>query len=191
MNIITLVLLAFGMSMDAFAASLAKGSAHTRMTLLAALKVGVVFGVVEAITPVAGYFLGVMAESWVSRFDHWLSFILLSALGLHLIYQATTPKDDSLPSRTKNHWYLTILTAFATSIDAMVVGISLAFLGVNIWLASALIGVATTLMSTLGIYLGARMGDKIGSTAEVIGGVILIGIGGFILWSHLSTTGGG
>ncbi len=212
--------------MDAFAAAVAKGSAHSQKhTLISALKVGVVFGVVEAFTPLVGYMLGVIAESWVSQFDHWLSFVLLSGLGVHLIYEALwdkekddTKKDNATKDDKKSNLEnyqdnnsislanfstddnqtnnqannqadkglkLTILTAFATSIDAMVIGISLAFLKVDIYVACLMIGLATTMMATLGVYLGAYLGEKIGKIAEVLGGLVLIGIGSFILWSHL------
>lgn len=186
MNLLALAALSFGMSMDAFAAALAKGSTRSKekSDFLSALKIGLVFGVIEAITPMIGYFFGVMAEGLVSRYDHWLSFILLSLLGVSVIYNALFGKEDiEIPKST--HWRGTVLTAFATSIDAMVIGVSLAFLGVNILLASVMIGVATTVMATLGVYLGAKIGLKVGKVAEVAGGFILLGIGGFILLSHL------
>lgn len=187
MNIIALLVLSLGMSMDAFAAAIAKGSMHQKHTLLSAFKIGVIFGIIEALTPLIGYGLGVVAEGWVSRFDHWLAFVLLGGLGVYLIYEAVnddTKEHLSMPA--EQGLKLTILTAFATSIDALVIGISLAFVQANIWLACLMIGTATTVMATIGVYLGAILGDTIGKTAEVLGGVVLIGIGSFILWSHLN-----
>ncbi|MDO4449391.1 MAG: manganese efflux pump MntP family protein [Moraxella sp.] len=189
MNIITLAALSFGMSMDAFAASVVRGAsadlsgnAHNR--LLQAFKIGIVFGIVEAITPVIGYYLGVLAQDLVQGFDHWVSFILLGGLGVHLIYEAMFGKDDD-GEPVKNSLAKTILTAFATSIDAMIIGVSLAFLEVNIWLASFLIGMATTIMATFGVYLGAKIGKEVGNKAQIMGGIVLIGIGIFILVTHL------
>lgn len=205
MNIATLAFLSLGMSMDAFAGAMTRGSrtATPQKSVVAALKVGLVFGVVEMITPVIGYFLGVMAEGWISSYDHWLSFVLLGGLGLHLIYGAVVHKDsqktpkanNGIPFKTlatvfqssnnlKSPLILTAFTAVATSVDAMIVGVGLAFVNVNIWLASLMIGTATTVMASLG-DLGARLGETIGNYAEIVGGAVLIGVGVFILLSHL------
>lgn len=188
MNIFALTALSFGMSMDAFAASVVRGASAdlSGNRLVKAFKIGIVFGVVEAITPIIGYFLGVLAQDLVRGFDHWVSFVLLGGLGIHLMYEAIFGKDDD-GEPTKNSLIKTILTAFATSIDAMIIGVSLAFLNVNIWLASLLIGMATTIMATFGVYLGAKIGTKIGNKAQILGGIVLIGIGVFILMTHLST----
>ena len=208
-----LLALAFGMSMDAFAVALAKGVAMPKPSLTTALKTGLLFGVVESITPLIGYGLGRWAEDVVLAWDHWLSFVLLGGLGLHMLYEAiksnqadadansanpdpanpdidatdsTNTNANPKPASTTKQRLLLITTAFATSIDAMIVGVTLAFLQVNIWLACLLIGLATTLMVTLGIYLGHRVGEKIGKWAEAFGGVVLIGIGTSILISHLA-----
>lgn len=183
MNIITLTALSFSMSMDAFAVAISRGVSLQKPSFVQALKIGLVFGFVEALTPLLGYFLGVLTKDFVENFDHWLAFVLLSALGLHLIYEALAGKDDE--QKTSNNTWVLILTAFATSIDAMVIGMSLAFLSVNIWLACFLIGLATTIMATTGVYLGNKLGEKIGQRAEIMGGVVLIGIGSFILLTHL------
>lgn len=129
MNLLALVALSFGMSMDAFAAAIAKGSAYRRVSLSLAVKVGITFGAIEAVTPLIGYYLGVLAKNWISQVDHWIAFGLLSGLGINVLYHALHPTEHN---PQKNGWYATILTAIATSIDAMVIGISLAFLNVNI-----------------------------------------------------------
>lgn len=182
MNLLALVALSLGMSMDAFAAAIAKGSACQRVSVPLAIKVGITFGVIEATTPLIGYFLGVLAQSWVSQIDHWIAFGLLLGLGVNVLYHALRPTNNKI---SNNNWSTTILTAVATSIDAMVIGISLAFLDVNIWLACLLIGIATTIMATLGMILGATIGQRIGKIAEILGGVSLIAIGLFILLTHL------
>lgn len=190
MNLAALSALSFGMSMDAFAAAVVRGSSDKSIApqglqrLFQALKIGLVFGVVETLTPIFGYFVGVLAHNVVQDYDHWVSFILLSGLGLHLIYENFAQADDD-PKGANVSFAKTLLTAFATSIDAMIVGVSLAFLGVNIWLAALMIGIFSTLMATLGVYLGAKLGEKFSQYAGVVGGVVLILIGLFILLSHL------
>lgn len=199
--------------MDAFAGAITRGSnvATPQKSRLSALKVGLVFGAIEMIAPIIGYFLGMMAEEWISAYDHWLSFVLLGGLGVYLIYGAIADQgnkktlvfdEDDCPQkkqrtvlhvcmtsnvshRHKPPFLLTIFTAIATSIDAMIVGVTLAFIDVNIWLASLMIGTATTVMASVGVYLGARLSERIGVYAEIVGGVVLIGVGVFILLSHL------
>lgn len=203
------------MSMDAFAVAITKGVHLKQPTFGQALQMGLVFGITEALMPMVGYFLGVLFSDFVANIDHWVSFILLMGLGLHLIYDAIFEKNlhhsnehtknkvainkkdnqyTNQSSRTntnsythlnKNNQFMLVLTAFATSIDAMVIGVSLAFMKANIWLSAFLIGLATTGMATIGIYLGHKLGQKIGKAAEIIGGVILMSIGSFILYTHL------
>lgn len=190
MNIFALSALSFSMSLDAFTASVVRGSndkntAKGLPKLLYALKIGLIFGVIEAITPIIGYFIGELARGVVQTFDHWVSFVLLSGLGIHLIYEALHPDDADDTPTPATSWIKTLLTAFATSIDAMIVGVSLAFLEVNIWLASAMIGIFTTIMATLGVYFGSKLGEKFGHKAQIFGGVVLMLIGLFILLTHL------
>lgn len=183
MNIIALIALAFAMSMDAFAAAIVQGVHKRTVSVATALKVGVTFGATEMLTPIVGYFVGRFAQTWVESFDHWLSFILLAGIGIHLIYETLSNQGDEMPKPTS--FAKTLLTAFATSIDAMIVGVSLAFLEVNIWLAGALIGLITFLMTSLGVSVGATLGKKVGKIAQMMGGVVLIAIGMFILVTHL------
>lgn len=180
MNIVALSVLAVGMSMDAFAASVAKG-AQQKTTIPIAVKTGLIFGVSEAITPIVGYFLGVWSHDLVKDYDHWVSFALLSGLGAYFIYEAFFERQDSTPS----HWAKTWATAFATSIDALIIGISLAFMGANIWLSALMIGATSTTMASFGVLIGARIGDKIGNKAQIFGGIMLMVIGTFILCTHL------
>lgn len=191
MNIFALSVLSFSMSMDAFAVSVVRGTNDKKIPsaslarLVYALKIGIIFGLIETATPIFGYFIGVLAQQVVQNFDHWVSFLLLSGLGLHIIYESLTSQNNqNLEPRTTS-LSKTILTAFATSIDAMVIGISLAFLNVNIWIAGVMIGLFTTTMVTFGVFIGARLYQKIGNKAELFGGIVLILIGIFILVSHL------
>lgn len=183
MSLFALILLAFGMSMDAFSAAIAKGTTAKHISLLRALRYGLVFGAAEAIAPVIGYVLGQAAREWIGAYDHWLAFGLLSVLGVRCLYQAWRG-DDEEATQKGGVWL--VLTAVATSIDAAIVGVSLAFLQVNIYLAAAVIGITSTLMSTLGLYLGRRLGERFGALATAAGGVVLIGIGAMILYTHLT-----
>lgn len=183
MSIVALIALAFAMSMDAFAAAIVQGTHKRTTTFATALKVGATFGITEMLMPMAGYFVGRFAHVFVQAFDHWLSFVLLAGIGGHLIYETIGDKNDTSPKPAS--FTKTLLTAFATSIDAMIVGVSLAFLSVNIWLAGALIGLTTFLMTTLGVSVGATLGKKVGKIAQIMGGVVLIAIGVFILVTHL------
>ncbi|RTE86720.1 MULTISPECIES: manganese efflux pump MntP family protein [Gammaproteobacteria] len=186
MSFIALILIAFAMSTDAFAAAIGKGTKLHKPTLVLALKTGLVFGVIEGLTPVIGWFIGHAAASYVEAFDHWIAFALLAGLGVHIIYEGLQPVDDSEQSPVKRQSLgLVVLTAVGTSIDAMAVGVGLAFVEVNIALAATLIGFATFLMVTLGVMLGSVLGSVFGKRAEVFGGFVLIGVGTSILVSHI------
>ena len=189
MNLLTTILLALGMSVDAFAAALARGAGSLHYTWRQTVKTALIFGIVETITPLIGWLVGSMAQKFIAEYDHWLAFGLLLALGLKMIWGALHDDDDEAAAADKNRTdttlMLTIITAIATSIDSMVVGVGLAFLDANIWLTALAIGTSTTIMAAVGLRLGRLLGQKIGSRAEMAGGVVLIGIGTFILLEHL------
>jgi len=188
MNIASTILLAFAMSTDAFAAAVGKGAGLHKPSLREALRTGLIFGVIEAITPVVGWAAGLAAASYVAQWDHWIAVTLLSVLGLRMIHAGLgapdIESDEQKPSR--NSFFALAVTGFATSIDAMAVGVGLAFINVNIaWIALA-IGLATMMMVTVGVMLGRVLGAVMGRRAEIIGGLILIGIGFLILYEHLN-----
>ena len=189
MNLLTTILLALGMSVDAFAAALARGAGSLHYTWRQTVKTALIFGIVETITPLIGWLVGSMAQKFIAEYDHWLAFGLLLALGLKMIWGALHDDDDEAAAADKNRTdttlLLTVITAIATSIDSMVVGVGLAFLDANIWLTALAIGTSTTIMAAVGLRLGRLLGQKIGSRAEMAGGVVLIGIGTFILLEHL------
>lgn len=188
MNLLTTILLALGMSVDAFAAALARGAGSLHYTWRQTVKTALIFGIVETITPLIGWLVGSMAQKFIAEYDHWLAFGLLLALGLKMIWGALHDGDEAAAAdgnRTDTTLTLTIITAIATSIDSMVVGVGLAFLDANIWLTALAIGTSTTIMAAIGLRLGRLLGQKIGSCAEMAGGVVLIGIGTFILLEHL------
>jgi len=187
MNPLSILLIGLAMSTDAFAAAIGKGAAMARPRLPQALRAGLIFGVVEAITPVIGWLLGSAASRFIEAWDHWLAFVLLVGLGLHMIHQAMQPADDVVESGEGNTSVFKLaLAGLATSIDAMAVGVGLAFVDVHIAVVAIVIGLCTFTMVTIGIMLGRALGVVIGKRAEIAGGVILIVVGSVILYEHLS-----
>lgn len=185
MSPISIGILAIGMSVDAMIASLGRGAAQGRPNLRRALGTGVVFGVVEMITPLIGWCLGIVASQYVQAFDHWIAFGLLGAVGAHMAWNALSrhPEEEAPASTTM---LALIVTAIGTSLDAMAVGVSLAFLDVNIVVIAIAIGTATMVMSTTGMLVGRMLGAKFGRYAEVFGGLALISLGALILHEHLT-----
>lgn len=186
MNFASTALLAFAMSTDAFAAAVGKGAALHQPRFSEALRTGVIFGVIEAITPIVGWALGLAAAQYVSAWDHWIAFTLLCGLGLFMIKNGCTTPEEPEAKPTKHSFWVLAVTGFATSIDAMAVGVGLAFIDTDIVPIAIAIGMATMCMVTLGVMLGRRLGAMVGRRAEIIGGIILIGIGSLILFEHLS-----
>lgn len=188
-GILTLGALGASLSVDAFAAALGKGAAERRSSLSDALKVGAVFGFFEAITPAIGWLLGFLLNDWIASYDHWVAFGLLLAVGGYMLREAIQGHaDDAAPvdGAVKTSYLRLAATAIATSIDAAAVGISLALMDVNIWVACLVIGGTTTLMATIGVMLGKHIGPYLGRYAGILGGLVLIAIGGSILAQHLS-----
>lgn len=174
-------ILAIGMSVDALIASLGRG-AKERHGLMAALGTGAVFGIIEAITPLIGWTLGLLASSYVQAVDHWIAFGLLGAIGIKMMLEAFKPREEGGGGGS---FGAIVATAVGTSIDAMAVGVSLAFLEVNILVVAAAIGIATTIMATAGMLAGRFIGARIGQAAEFLGGIALVGLGLSILIDHL------
>lgn len=185
MNLSATLILAFGMSMDAFAAAIGKGAALHKPRFTEALRTGLIFGAIEAITPLIGWGLGQFATQYVLSWNHWVAFVLLVFLGGRMLLEGfRSGQQDCVPAERHGFWLL-VTTAIATSIDAMAVGVSLAFLQVNIVTTALMIGGATLVMSTLGIMLGRFIGPLLGKRAEILGGLVLIGIGCNILFTSL------
>ena len=174
------------MSTDAFAAAIGKGAALQKPKLLEALRTGLIFGIIEALTPLIGWNIGKGASHYVAAWDHWIAFTLLLILGLHMIYEGMKVDEDVEEKPTHHSFMVLAITALATSIDAMAVGVGLAFINVNILATAAAIGFATFTMVTIGVMLGRVLGMIVGKRAEILGGVILIGIGSYILYEHLN-----
>ncbi|NIF83752.1 manganese efflux pump MntP [Comamonas sp. Tr-654] len=186
MNAASIFLLAFAMSTDAFAAAVGKGSALLKPRWSEALRTGIIFGVIEAITPLAGWALGYAASDYVKAWDHWIAFVLLLVLGGRMLIGAINVDGEELSKPARHGFWLLVATGFATSIDAMAVGVGLAFLDVNIATVALAIGFATFAMVTLGVMVGRILGNVAGRWAEAVGGLLLIGIGSIILYEHLT-----
>lgn len=185
MNLAATIALSLAMSTDAFAAAVGKGAALHRPGWKEALRTGLIFGVIEGLTPIAGWAVGKAAAPYVAAWDHWIAFALLAALGVHMIIAGLSPVDEEQADKPSAHGFWTLaVTGFATSIDAMAVGASLAFLGESIWWIAAAIGFSTFVMVTLGVMVGRALGVLVGKRAEIIGGLILITIGALILYEH-------
>jgi putative Mn2+ efflux pump MntP len=185
MNVAATVALSLAMSTDAFAAAVGKGAALQKPQWKEALRTGLIFGVIEAITPVIGWALGKVAAPYVEAWDHWIAFTMLFVLGARMIY-AGFQADDEVEEKPSSHSFLALaVTGFATSIDAMAVGASLAFLGADIAITAAAIGFSTFVMVTLGVMVGRGLGAIAGKRAEMVGGIVLIIIGSLILYEHI------
>ena len=187
MNPLAILLLGIAMSTDAFAAAIGKGAAMHRPRFFQALRVGFIFGTIEAITPVVGWLLGKGASRYVVAWDHWIAFGLLLVLGMHMTYNGFKPESNAPVDKEKKHGLVGLaLTGVSTSIDALAVGVGLAFVNTHIGILAAVIGLCTFVMVTLGVMLGRALGAVVGKRAEILGGVILIGVGTVILYEHLS-----
>lgn len=182
MRLLELILLAIGLSMDAFAVAICKGLAMERVTLNRAVVVGLWFGGFQGLMPLLGWLLGSRFSTYIAAVDHWIAFALLTVLGLNMLCEARQEKgigDASLEVR------IMLAMAVATSIDALAVGITFAFLEVEILPAIFCIAITTFLVSSLGVKLGNLCGTRFQARAETMGGMILILLGVKILLEHL------
>ena len=183
MSLLELVILAIGLSMDAFAVSICKGLSVQKLLPRHLVICGLYFGGFQALMPLLGWLLGVRFQSMITSVDHWIAFILLGIIGFNMIRESRS-QEEEIPS--PDFGVKTMLAmAVATSIDALAVGVTFAFLEVRILPAIALIGVTTFIFSAAGVKIGNVFGLKYKSRAELLGGIVLIGIGLKILIEHL------
>lgn len=184
MHPLSILLLGLAMSTDAFAAAIGKGAAMRRPRWRDALRTGLVFGVIESLTPLVGWFLGASASHLIEAWDHWIAFALLAGLGVHMIHKAL--RSDAPHDTPQRHglWALA-LAGLATSIDALAVGVGLAFVEVNILVVASVIGLCTFVMVSGGVMAGRAVGQLVGRRAEIAGGAILILVGATIVYEHV------
>lgn len=184
MGIIEILLLGISLSMDAFAVSVCKGLSMKEINWKKAIIIGLYFGIFQALMPVIGYILGSTFESLVTNIDHWIAFVLLVLIGGNMIREALSKEENDNYNDDVDFKTMSIL-AIATSIDALAIGITFAFLNVNVSFAVTLIGITTFIISLIGVKLGNKFGSNYKSKAGIAGGIVLILIGIKILLEHL------
>ena len=188
MGFIELFLIGVGLSMDAFAVSICKGLGMKRLNMKQALVIGLFFGGFQALMPLIGWALGTQLADFITPIDHWIAFILLALIGGKMLFDAFRGDDEGEagePKDTRLDLKELLMLAIATSIDALAVGITFAFLGVNIVWAIAVIGVTTFALSVVGVAVGHVFGARYEKGATIAGGIVLILIGCKILLEHL------
>ena len=185
MGIFELILIAVGLSMDAFAVAVCKGLSMQRIDRRDALLLGVFFGGFQALMPLLGYLLGSGFAGYIERWDHWIAFVLLAFIGGNMIRESFEGEEEDCGCYEPLRYRELFTLAVATSIDALAVGVSFAFLSVTILPAVTLIGCTTFALTLVGVWVGNLFGARYKSRAELTGGVILILIGLKILLEHL------
>ena len=184
MGLITIIVIAVGLAMDAFAVSIVSGSVYKQLKIKHAFRIAVFFGGFQAIMPLIGSLAGISLKGYVANYDHWMAFALLSAVGAKMIYESFKITFAEKIFNPENILVLLVLSV-ATSIDALAVGITLSFLQVSIATAVIIIGLVTFVLSYLGVLIGKKFGHFFESKIEALGGLILIGLGAKILFEHL------
>ena len=180
---LNILLISTSLAMDCFAVSITGGSTVKRPKLTDALKVGLFFGLFQANMPLIGWFVGYGFKNLIENIDHWIAFALLLAIGIKMLYEAFKKPKQKKTSITR--FPTLLILSVATSIDALVVGITLPLLEIPLYLSVIIIGFFAFMFSITGYFLGHRIGKVIGNKMEIIGGTILIGIGIKILIEHL------
>ena len=187
MSLWELFVIAVGLSMDACAVSVCKGLSVPRVLLRHSLICGAYFGLFQAVMPLIGWLLGVQFQTVIASIDHWIAFILLGIIGFNMIRESREEEEECLDCSF--HFRAMLPLAVATSIDALAVGVTFAFLQVKILPAVAFIGVTTFALSAIGTWVGGVFGTRFKDKAELAGGVILVLMGGKILLEHLGIIG--
>lgn len=196
MDIISVLFIAIALAMDAFSVSITSGMVLKKVKFGASFKIGIFFGVFQFIMPCIGYFLGSAFASLITSFDHWIAFILLGFIGGKMLYEAIKDSDEEENIKNPLDNKLLTMLAIATSIDALAVGVTFATMGMAVMLpctlsqlallqSSGIIGIVAFLISFAGVHIGGKFGNLFGNKAEILGGIVLIGIGAKILIEHL------
>ncbi len=199
MPLLEVLVIALGLSMDAFAVALGVSASRRRMTFRPTFRLGFHFGLFQFLMPVIGWYLGSRLAGYITSYDHWVAFALLAFVGTRMIREARAPNGDGhapppaaapapdapIPrAQDPTRGWSLVMLSVATSIDALAVGLSLAMLRVDIWYPSVVIGVVTGALSVLGTQIGGRLGTALGKRMELAGGALLWLIGLRIVWSH-------
>ncbi|MDD4922307.1 MAG: manganese efflux pump MntP family protein [Bacteroidales bacterium] len=185
MKLLDIILIAIGLAMDCFVVSIACGMAMKKIKFWPTFRIAFFFGFFQAMMPLIGWLVGSRFKIYVENFDHWIAFFILLLLGIRMIYENF--KEQHPNKKRLNPYKLSVITtlAIATSIDALAVGFTFAFLKTNLWLSIFIIGITSLLISIFGVFFGHRYFCRFNIPAELLGGVVLIGIGTKILLQHL------
>ncbi|MDO5100292.1 MAG: manganese efflux pump MntP family protein [Eubacteriales bacterium] len=187
MRMYEIILIALGLAMDAFSVAIGFGLCVKQRPLKQGLLTGLFFGVAQAVMPIFGYFLGSRFSHYIMSVDHWVAFVLLGLIGINMIREGLSPdEEDSCDiDGFRVEYKKMLIMAVATSIDALAVGITFAFLPVNIWMAAGSIGIITFVLSLIGVVVGGMLGNHFKEKAVIAGGCVLIFLGSKILVEHL------
>jgi manganese efflux pump family protein len=183
MGIFTILLIAFGLSFDTFAVSVSSGLILRKINFFNAMKIAFVLAFFQGLMPLAGWLIGSGLKKYMMAYDHWIAFLLLSVMGAKMVFESFYSEEDRKPV---NPLKLAVMVtmAIATSIDALIVGLSFAFFEINIYVTIFVIGGVTFIVAMLGILFGKKAGAHLGQRMEIVGGLILIAIGIKILVEH-------
>ncbi|PLX23858.1 MAG: hypothetical protein C0599_03320 [Salinivirgaceae bacterium] len=187
MTFLAILILAIGLSIDSLAASISTGVCMRKIRIADSLKVALFMALFQGVLPVIGWFVGKGFQNIIAAYDHWVAFVLLSAIGGKMIYEGFSKKEDQSCFCPSQNLVLAGM-ALATSIDALIVGIGIGLLGETIWIPAIIIGIITFAFSFSGIYIGHHLGHKLNIKLELIGGLVLIGLGIKILLEHTLNT---
>ncbi len=185
MSTLTLLGIAIGLAMDAFAVAIGAGLQLCSVTKRQTFRMAWHFGLFQAFMPIIGWLAGLTLVDYIAPVDHWIAFGLLAIIGGKMIYEALKHQEEDVDRCDPTKGWRLVMLSVATSIDALAVGLSLAVLGVDIWYPALVIGVVAGVLTVVGLELGCRFGSLLGRRMEVVGGLILIGIGVKILVEHL------
>ena len=184
MDILSTLLIAIGLAMDCFAVSLCIGTGSMEKTKRNIFRIAFHFGLFQGGMTFLGWLAGGTIVNLISRYDHWIAFVLLAWVGIHMILEGVSKKEEEVAGNPSKGASL-IMLSVATSIDALAVGLSLALVDGSILFSSLVIGITSLVLSILGLYIGGRLGKKFGKRMELLGGIILIGIGLRVFLSHI------
>lgn len=185
MSFISILVIAIGLSMDAFSVAISIGAVSRKVSFAPVLRLSASFGLFQFFMPLAGWLGGMTIADYIAGFDHWIAFVLLLYVGGKMIHESFQ-REEKVHSNDPTKGLTLLMLSVATSIDALAVGLSLAFLKMPILYPSIIIGIVTFIMTALGMLFGEKLGKIFGKRVEVIGGIILIGIGIKILFDHVA-----
>ena len=185
MDFLAVLLIAIGLSADCFAVALSSSISRTTLSFLQIVRISLSFGVFQAIMPVLGWLVGRSIVDFIADYDHWLAFALLALVGSRMVWESFHKEERRSEITDITKAVSLLILSIATSIDALAVGLSLAFLKTKIVLASLTIGIVAFIITAIGLIVGKKVGNIVGKRAEAIGGLILIGIGTRIVWEHM------